>query len=77
MYKVVVVKTNDGESFESADAALKHLDKKFGDALTFVARKLVEIDKYEKMVAYLDVNLNMFQSLLDIRAEIIAGIEND
>ena len=69
MKKVLVYETHDKQIFDSYDDANKYLDKKYGNLLTRTVNKLLdETDgKYQKMVYWLDENLNTFLILNKIK----------
>jgi hypothetical protein len=70
MTKLIVFKTSDGQIHTNHDAAVKHADKRYGDELTAIAHRLVQIEKYSKMTEFLESNLDEFRRLLALRDDI-------
>ncbi len=70
MRNVTRVKTYDGVEHEDQRAALRHLDKLYGETLSHIGHKLVKTDgKYTKMLEVLDASLAEFETLLIIKRD--------
>jgi len=67
MKRVSRVQTYDGKIHVDEKAAIKHLDKEFGDVFLPICKKLVYLNKYEEMTDYLSENLELFRVLLKIQ----------
>jgi hypothetical protein len=67
---VTRVKTYDGVEHEDQRAALRHLDKLYGETLSHIGHKLAKTDgKYTKMLEVLDASLAEFETLLIIKRD--------
>lgn len=62
-------KTSDGQIFESQKDALRHADNRYGNALTSLAHKLVQIEKYKDMVPFLEENLHLFMEVSALKQD--------
>ena len=73
------VQTFDGQLHENRDAAMRHLDRVYGEAIcTLVANMITETDgKYTKLQEYIDGNLESFKHLIDIKQDMVLEDERD
>lgn len=76
MQKITKIMTDDESIFDTEKEARKYLDKKYGEHLTSVAHKILKHEKYEKLLEFLDENLNIFKELIELKNELNEGIEN-
>ena len=63
-------KTLDGIAHPSFDTANRHAEKVYGNALTALAKRLLLQDKYTYMCTFVDENLEEFQLLAALKADI-------
>ena len=77
MYKIIKVVTDNGQEFESVQQAVKSLEKDYGDKLTSVCHKLVNIEKYIDMCEFVNSNLYLFSELLELNMEIKEGCKDE
>ena len=75
MKRVIRFQTADGALHETASAARGHADRRYGDAMTRLAHRAVQQEKYTKMVDFIDNNLDAFEELKALKADI--DLEND
>lgn len=66
---VAMVKTADGALHETAAAALRHADKRYGEALTALAAEAVRVEKYLAMALFIESNLPRFVALSALKAD--------
>jgi F0F1-type ATP synthase delta subunit len=69
MRRVIRYQTSDGALHESEGTARRHADDRYGTALTDLARKAVQVQKYAAMLCFIEENLDTFAALLDLRAD--------
>lgn len=76
MKTVTMVQTRDGGLHDSLDAAKRHADKLYGEQLLKIAKELAALEKYVKIVDWLDSHLDDFRELLarkdDLNMEVIS-----
>jgi hypothetical protein len=70
MKTVTKFETSDGSEFDSFDKATRHAEARYGEALSKLAHRLVQCEKYTSMQAYLDANLHEFIRLQALKADI-------
>ena len=75
MKRVIRFQTVDGALHETASAARGHADRRYGEAMTRLAHRAVQQEKYTKMVDFIDNNLDAFVELKALKADI--DLEND
>jgi len=75
MKRVIRFQTADGALHETASAARGHADRRYGEAMTRLAHRAVQQEKYTKMVDFIDNNLDAFVELKALKADI--DLEND
>lgn len=63
MIRVPMVQTSDGAVHINVRTALRHAERRYGDALTALAHQLVRCEKYQAICEYLDTNLGAFAAL--------------
>lgn len=69
MRQVVKIQTRDGVLHDSPEDARRHADRVYGEALTRLAHRAVALDKYTKMVDFLDANLDAFVELKALKQD--------
>jgi hypothetical protein len=70
MKYVTNVQTNDGVMHKDVDAAIKHLDERFGKEITAMAHELCRLDaKYTKTVEWLSCNTHRFKTVIELAEE--------
>lgn len=69
--------TKDGALHETEDAARRHIENLYGDPLSRLAHKLVQIDKYSDMVEFLDEHLPQLAELARIKEDLKLEPEMD
>jgi hypothetical protein len=65
------VQTSDGQLHDHERRALDHAEKRYGDALTALAHRLVRVEKYTAMCDFLDANIAEFVALEALKADCI------
>lgn len=75
MKRVIRFQTADGALHETASAARGHANRRYGDALTRLAHRAVQQEKYTKMLEFINNNLDAFVELKALKADI--DLEND
>ncbi|APL99263.1 hypothetical protein [Bordetella phage CN2] len=75
MKRVIRFQTADGALHETASAARGHADRRYGDALTRLAHRAVQQEKYTKICDFIDKNLDAFEELKALKVDI--DLEND
>ncbi|RQP11931.1 MAG: hypothetical protein EAS51_04180 [Microbacteriaceae bacterium] len=70
MKRVTMYQTADGELHPSEQDAARHADRRYGDALTSLAHRAVQQEKYTKMVDFINNNLDAFVELKALKADI-------
>ena len=63
------IQTSDGVVHESLEKAKRHADDRYGQALTDLARKLVLLEKYTKVMDFIDQNLQDFTALAALKRD--------
>lgn len=74
MKTITKVQTDDGTIHDSSEAALKHLDARFADALLPLAKKLTACSRYTEVCDVLSNNLNAMREMVRLSDEISAGL---
>lgn len=73
MFEVKLIQTFDGIKHESKQDALRHLDKIYGDKLTKLSQDIIQLfdnkDRYVKVSEFIDSNLELFNELSEIKAD--------
>jgi hypothetical protein len=73
MFKIELIQTFDGKRHESKKDALRHLDKVYGDKICKIGRDISQLieykDRYVKITEFIDENLNLFNELSRIKAD--------
>lgn len=69
MQKAECFITADGKVHFTQDAARHYADVRYGEALTRLAHRCVQIDKYKDMLAFLDENEEAFAELRRLKAD--------
>lgn len=76
MRRVSRVQTADGVLHEDERAALRHAERRYGDALSRVAHQIVHLDwKYTTTMEFIDTNLNAFVELKALKDDITLEAE--
>ena len=70
MKQVTKYETLGGKLHSSHDDARRHAERVYGDALTALANRLLRQDKYTAMCNFIDANLDDFESLRQLKADI-------
>lgn len=72
------VQTHDGQLHASKDAAMRHLDKLYGETIcSLTSRMITETDgKYTRLQEFIDGNLDSFRRLMTIKEDMTVE-END
>lgn len=70
MKKVVRVQTMDGVLHEDLRRARHYADERYGNALTQLAGKAVSVEKYTKMVEFIDAHLVDFVFLKALKDDL-------
>lgn len=76
MRQVYRIQTLDGVLHESKTKANKHLESKYADVLCPIAHKLTQM-KYTDILEYIDSHLDLFQSLIAIKADMFYISDNE
>ena len=70
MKLITMVQTFDNALHKNRDAAVRHLEKLYGEKLTHIGRKLAQCDgKYMKLLECVGENLKEFETLLIIKQD--------
>ena len=69
MKQVTHIQTLDGQLHDRLDAAHRHAERCYGDALTRLAHLAVRQEKYTAMCEFIDQNLGEFQALTALKAD--------
>ena len=70
MKKVLKFQIQNGEEFNTQKEAERHIEKLYGDELTRIAHKLVQISKYVGVCEFIDTELSRFQYLIDLKKDL-------
>lgn len=65
------IETSDGVLHTSAINAQRHAQKRYGEALTRLAHKLVQCEKYVATAEFIDENINAFVALSLLKKDIV------
>jgi hypothetical protein len=76
MEKLIAYRTSDGKVHLSKREADHHAGNRYGDLLTKLAGEAVQIDKYSKMIEWMENNLSNFQTLLDLNRDLLLPKED-
>ena len=71
MRRVIRYQTSDGALHTDQGAARRHADERYGAALTDLARKAVQVEKYAQMLDFIEENLDAFAALLALNADTV------
>lgn len=66
MKKIILIQTYDGVKHTDHDAALRHLDRKYGEIMAKVCHEIFQRN-YLTAQDYIDENLFLFNELIKIR----------
>lgn len=77
MKTVPMIVTNDGAQHTSVERATRHAEARYGDALSRLAHRLIQCDKYTAMQDYIDANLEAFISLKTLKDDIALETEEE
>ena len=70
MKLITMAQTFDNALHKDRDAAVRHLEKLYGETLTHIGHKLAQCDgKYTKLLECVDENLKEFETLLIIKQD--------
>ena len=69
MKKITAFTTMNGIIHPNHDAAKRHAEKRYGDALAGVARTLVRMDKLVDACTFIDGHLALFQNLAALKQD--------
>jgi len=70
MKRVSKIETADGVLHDGLANAQRHVEALYGNALSRLAHKLVQVEKYGQMMEALNANLPAFQELLALKADL-------
>ena len=79
MHKIIKIALDDGTEFNNIQEAKKFLEKCYGNKLTKLCSKLVNIEKYVDMCNFVNENLSLFGELIELNLEMsseVTGNEN-
>lgn len=78
MFKVILIQTYDGLRHESVEEALRHLRKTYTEKICSIGRNIAELvegqHRYIKITEFIDDNLELFNELLQIKADMIQNL---
>lgn len=70
MKAVPMIVTSDGAQHTSVERATRHAEQRYGDALSRLAHRLIQCDKYGVMQAFIDETLDQFVALKALKDDI-------
>lgn len=66
MEKVTAFKTRGGKLFENFSDVEKYVEVNYGEALTRLAHRFVQIDKYTLMCEEIELSLPMIEKMMEL-----------
>jgi len=71
------VQTRDGTLHNNVLRATEHAERLYGEALSRLAHRAVAVEKYSKMMEFIDANLDAFIELKALKADTTLAQSDD